>query len=142
MNGGSSAPYLARTPCVPLFSTLFNREWEKQKGFQTTRGGRGSYFHCKVEPSPGHIRCRVMIAAGMVLGGDQRKVNRVFGEGVKSARGETAIPRCGDHTRNMFGSGKPRVRLSCTVGLPSRSALLIVSRRGFLSFDLVDKSTV
>ena len=22
MNGGSSAPYLARTPCVPLFSTL------------------------------------------------------------------------------------------------------------------------
>ena len=25
MNGGSSAPYLARTPCVPLFSTLFNR---------------------------------------------------------------------------------------------------------------------
>ena len=25
MNGGSSAPYLARTPCVPLFSTLFNK---------------------------------------------------------------------------------------------------------------------
>ena len=25
MNGGSSAPYLACTPCVPLFSTLFNR---------------------------------------------------------------------------------------------------------------------
>ena len=25
MNGGSSAPYLARTPCVPLFCTLFNR---------------------------------------------------------------------------------------------------------------------
>ena len=24
MNGGSSAPYLARTPCVPLFCTLFN----------------------------------------------------------------------------------------------------------------------
>ena len=27
---------------------------------------------------------------------------RVFGEGVKSARGETAIPRRADHTRNMF----------------------------------------
>ena len=25
MNGGNSAPYLARTPCVPLFCTLFNR---------------------------------------------------------------------------------------------------------------------
>ena len=25
MNGGSSVPYLARTPCVPLFSTLFIR---------------------------------------------------------------------------------------------------------------------
>ena len=25
MNGGSSAPYLACTPCVPLFCTLFNR---------------------------------------------------------------------------------------------------------------------
>ena len=25
MNGGSSVSYLARTPCVPLFSTLFNR---------------------------------------------------------------------------------------------------------------------
>ena len=28
---------------------------------------------------------------------------RVFGEGVKSGRGETAILRCNDHTRNMFG---------------------------------------
>ena len=25
MNGGSSASYLARTPCIPLFCTLFNR---------------------------------------------------------------------------------------------------------------------
>ena len=29
---------------------------------------------------------------------------RVFGEGVKSARGETAILGRGDHTRNMFGT--------------------------------------
>ena len=32
MNGGSSASYLARTPCNPFFCTLFNRGW-KQKGF-------------------------------------------------------------------------------------------------------------
>ena len=36
-------------------------------------------------------------------------------------------------------SGKPRVRLSCTVGLPSRRPFLIVFRRGILSVDLVDK---
>ena len=28
----------------------------------------------------------------------------VFGEGVRSARGATAILGCGDHTRNMFGT--------------------------------------
>ena len=39
-------------------------------------------------------------------------------------------------------SGKPRVRLSFTVGFPSRSALSFDSRKGFLSVDLVDKSTV
>ena len=32
MIGGSSVSYLARTPCAPLFSTLFNKGW-KQKGF-------------------------------------------------------------------------------------------------------------
>ena len=30
--------------------------------------------------------------------------SRVFGEGVKSARGEIAILGRGDHTRNMFGT--------------------------------------
>ena len=29
---------------------------------------------------------------------------RVFGEGVKSARGESAILGRGDHTQNMFGT--------------------------------------
>ena len=33
MNGGSSAPYLARTPCVPLFCTLFNRGGNR-RGFR------------------------------------------------------------------------------------------------------------
>ena len=40
MIGGSSAPYLARTPCVPLCCTSFNRVGNKER-FWTTRGGRG-----------------------------------------------------------------------------------------------------
>ena len=36
--------------------------------------------------------------------GQAKVAYRVFGEGVKSARGETAILGCGDHTRNMFGT--------------------------------------
>ena len=31
MIGGSSAPYLARTPCVPLFCTSFNRVGNKER---------------------------------------------------------------------------------------------------------------
>ena len=39
MTGGSSASCLARTPCVPLFSTLFNRvETVGLLGFQGTVG--------------------------------------------------------------------------------------------------------
>ena len=55
MNEGSSAPYLARTPCVPLFFTLFNRGGNR-RAFRLP--GAGHHFHCKVEPSPGHIRCQ------------------------------------------------------------------------------------
>ena len=40
MNGGSSAPYLARTPCIPLFSTLFNRGGNKER-FRLPGAGRG-----------------------------------------------------------------------------------------------------
>ena len=56
MIGGSSALYLACTPCVPLFSTLFNRGGNR-RAFRL-RGDGGDHFHCTVEPSPGHIRCR------------------------------------------------------------------------------------
>ena len=56
MNGGSSAPCLACTPCVPLFSTLFNRGGNR-RAFRLP-GRAGDHFHCTVEPSPGHIRCR------------------------------------------------------------------------------------
>ena len=38
MNGGSSTSYLARTPCVPLFSTLFNRETEELLDYQGRAG--------------------------------------------------------------------------------------------------------
>ena len=56
MNRGSSAPYLASTPCVPLFCTLFNRGGNR-RAFRLP-GASGDHFHCTVEPSPGHSRCR------------------------------------------------------------------------------------
>ena len=42
MNGGSSALYLARTPCVPLFCTLFNRGGNR-RGFRLPGAGGGSF---------------------------------------------------------------------------------------------------
>ena len=56
MIGGSSASYLARTPCVPLFSTCLVRL--ETEGLLDYEGRAGHHFHCTVEPSPGHIRCR------------------------------------------------------------------------------------
>ena len=57
MNGGSSALYLACTPCVPLFCTLIHRGGNR-RAFRL-RGAGGDHFHCTVEPLPGHIRCRM-----------------------------------------------------------------------------------
>ena len=62
MNGGSSTPYLTRTPCVPLFCTLFNRGGDRWV-FRLPGAG-GDHFHCTVEPSPGHIRCRAREVGG------------------------------------------------------------------------------
>ena len=45
MNGGSSAPYLARTPCVPLFSTLVNRGGNR-RSFRLPGAGGGSFPLC------------------------------------------------------------------------------------------------
>ena len=56
MTGGSSASYLTRTPCVPLFCTLLNRDGNK--GVFILPGEGGDHFHCAVEPSPGHTRRR------------------------------------------------------------------------------------
>ena len=55
MIGGSSAPYLARTPCVPFVLRLTRLETKNVLDYQ---GRAGDHFHCTVEPSPGHIRCR------------------------------------------------------------------------------------
>ena len=42
MIGGSSAPYLTRTPCVPLFCTSFNRVGNKER-FRLPGAGGGSF---------------------------------------------------------------------------------------------------
>ena len=56
MNGGSSAPHLACTPCVPLFvHCLIRVEAEGLLDYQ----GRAGIV--SMEPSPGHIRCRTLL---------------------------------------------------------------------------------
>ena len=59
MNGGSSAPCLARTPCVSLFCTLFNRGGNR-RAFRLPGVGR-DHFNCTVEPSPGRTLCGLLI---------------------------------------------------------------------------------
>ena len=49
-------PYLACTPCIPLFCTLFSRGGNRS-AFRLPGAG-GDSFHSMVEPSPSHIRCR------------------------------------------------------------------------------------
>ena len=41
MNGGSPAPYLARTPCVPLFCTLFSKGRNRRAGLLDYQGRAG-----------------------------------------------------------------------------------------------------
>ena len=42
MNGGSSKPFLACTPCVPLFCTLFNKDGSR-RAFSLPGAGGGSF---------------------------------------------------------------------------------------------------
>ena len=42
MNGGSSVPYLARTPCIPLFCTSFCRGGNR-RAFRLPGAGGGSF---------------------------------------------------------------------------------------------------
>ena len=67
-NGRSSASYLTLTPCVPLFcsTTLFTRGGNR-RAFRFPGEG-GDHFHCTVEPSPGHVRCRSEVCAIQILG--------------------------------------------------------------------------
>ena len=56
INGGSSASYLACTPCVPLcLYTWFNRSGSRRRVFRLLGVG-GDHFHCTVEPSSSDIR--------------------------------------------------------------------------------------
>ena len=52
--------------------------------------------------------CQDQISPAQVLDCEEPQVLKhlgcLVGEGVKSARGETAIPGYSDHTRNMFGT--------------------------------------
>ena len=64
MIGGSSVSYLARTPRVPLFSTLFNRSGNR-RAFRLPGAGR-DHFHCTVEPLPGHIRGRLSLSLSLL----------------------------------------------------------------------------
>ena len=43
MNGGHSVPYLACAPCVPLFSTLFNRGGNR-RGFRLPGASGDNFF--------------------------------------------------------------------------------------------------
>ena len=48
-----------RTPLTPLASPCFVLIWKGgNRRALTLRGEGGDHFHCTVEPSPGHIRCR------------------------------------------------------------------------------------
>ena len=68
---GSSVRYLACTPCVPLFCTLFTGGGNRRASRLPGEGG--DHFHCAVEPSPGHLWCRelnlnnVCISAATVM---------------------------------------------------------------------------
>ena len=49
-------------PLRPLFCALFNRGGNR-RAFRLPGEG-GDHFHCTVEPSPGHIRCRYSFRSG------------------------------------------------------------------------------
>ena len=57
--GGGQKVYVEKVYVLfpsPMFSTLFSKAGNR-KAFRL-QGAGGDHFHCTVEPSPGHIRCR------------------------------------------------------------------------------------
>ena len=100
MNGGSSAPYLARTPCLPLFCTLFNRGGNRRV-FRLPGAG-GDHFHCAVELSSGHIRCRFLsvclckrerLGEGSKIAKSLKVVRREGAKGLLKQMNETPPPK-------------------------------------------------
>ena len=85
MIGGSSVSYLARTPCVPVFCTLLDKGGNRRA--LRLPGEGGDHFHCTVEPSPGHIRCRVSDIFSEIFSEIcpeiRPKISRAFLAGVK-----------------------------------------------------------
>ena len=57
MIGGSSAPYLLVPLAFPCF--VLRLIGVETAGLLDYQGRAGDHFHCAVEPSPGHIRCRL-----------------------------------------------------------------------------------
>ena len=123
MNGGSSAPYLARTPCVPLFCALFNRGGDR-RAFRLPGAG-GDHMHCMVEPSPSHIRCRILAISSCSFSG-ANSANTLFrgryGEGGKK-RGVENLTNDTTPKNPKMGFGPP----SCGTFLPPRLSLLCFS---------------
>ena len=125
MIGGSSASYLTRTPCVPLFCTSFS------KGGNTRvfrlLGEGGDHLYCTVEPSPGHSRCREKHNLGLPLlpfsfAGFQslseakRWAHQRIGPLMNTRRGIKMV-RCKTLPR---GNGCPSFAASEVWGVPSR----------------------
>ena len=54
------------TSCVPLFCSSFHLGGNR-RAFRLLGEG-GDHFHCTVEPSPGHIRCRIWQTLGATPG--------------------------------------------------------------------------
>ena len=98
--------------------STFCLKWLKvPKGPRCTKNATCSKFTTR---SVFTIALIFAIAAHLVRTPFSRKIadiSRVFGEGVKSARGETAIPRLGDHTRNMFGTSLHTTYCKQTIAL-------------------------
>ena len=71
-------------------------------------------------------------------------VSRVFGEGVKSARGETAILGRGDHTWNMFGTSLHtayRLQTNYCTQNSRNNAIVLRPLRAIASHELLRRQT-
>ena len=105
MNGGSSAPYLACTPCVPLFCTLFNRGGNR-RAFRLPGTGGGSFPLCD-----GTFDRSYSVSIILCIYGNSRKAFResISGEFNMSSMYGEKKPIKKNHIKE-FGSRMPRRR--------------------------------